>query len=113
MKCLSRYILNLMHEHVPFTWKTKVKATLSWLNHACVVAIDAKHAAEGTPQYTSKASECQGILKQKHQVYLAKVKEEMSKHPRGSKRWWNIVKQLMRKKTSSYLFPPLKSSAGI
>ena len=82
----NAYILNLIQEHVPFTQKTKVEASLPWLNHACVAAIDAKHAAEGNPQYSSKNSDCHGVLKQEHQVYLAKVKEEMSKLPRGSKR---------------------------
>ena len=32
--------------------------------------------------------------------------------PRGSKQWWCLAKQLLRKKGSSRMFPPLKDASG-
>ena len=37
----------------------------------------------------------------------------MGKLPKGSKQWWNLAKQIMHKKASSALFPPLKDPSGI
>ena len=43
---------------------------------------------------------------------MAKIKTDMEKLPRGSKQWLGLAKQLLRKKCSSPLFPPLKGTDG-
>ena len=81
---------------------------MPWVNKACDDAIAAKHAAEGSDAYAAKATECQETLRGAYQNHITKVKQDMEVLPRGSKKWWSLAKQLMRKKTFVSVFPPIK-----
>ena len=95
LQSFNNFILDLMEKYVPHSCKTKVKGTLPWLTQTCVSAIASKHAAEGTPTYSTRAAECQQVLRDEHQKHLTKVKADMDKLPRGSKQWWSLAQQLL------------------
>ena len=68
MMCqFNALLLRMMDMYVPFSWKTKVKGSLPWMNQICVESINAKHAAEGTPAYVAQASACQTCLRSEYQ----------------------------------------------
>ena len=102
----NAFLLDMMEKHVPFSWKSKVKGSLPWLNNVCVAAIATKHAAEGTADYASKATRCQEILRGEYHEHMVKVKADMEKLPRGSKQWWSLAKTIV---TKEMLIPPFSS----
>ena len=55
---------------------------------------------------------CAEIIRTTRATYLAKLKEDMSKLPRGSKRWWSLNKQLLHRQAAPSFFPPLKDGHG-
>jgi len=103
---------SLMKAHIPSVWKEVSKSNLPWLDTECKAAIAAKHAVEGTPLYEEAAARCIATLRKSRAVYLVKLKHDMQKLPRGSKRWWALNKQLMHRQSSPSLFPPLRNLAG-
>ena len=109
----NAFLSNLVEAYVPVSWSSKVKSTLPWMNKSCIEAIASKHAAEDTDSYAAKASACQTVLREAHQAHLSKVKSGMDQLPRGSKQWWSLAKQLMHKKSSTSIFPPIKDVSGV
>jgi len=101
-----------MRAHIPSVWKEVSKSNLPWVDAECKAAISAKHAVEGTCLYEEVAARCIDTLRKARAVYLVKLKHDMQKLPRGSKRWWALNKQLMHRQSSPSLFPPLRNLAG-
>ena len=51
-------------------------------------------------------------MRNEHQKYLAKIRQDMEDLPRGSKRWWSLNNQLLHKRNASHFFPPIKDVSG-
>ena len=58
--------------------------------------------------YEEKRVECVRILKEEYGRYETKLKEELAKLPKGSKKWWKLNRQLLNKKKQTSSIPPLK-----
>ena len=96
---------NVMRMFIPGFWKPVDKSSVPWLNEACRAAIAHKHASVNTPAFEQRAEECAEVLRATCAKYLVKLKSDMSKLPRSSKRWWTLNKQLLHRQAAPSLFP--------
>ena len=102
-----------MRTYIADFWKSIEKSSAPWLNDTCRAAIAFKHASVNTPLYEQSAKECAQVIRSTRASYLVKLKEYMSRLPRGSKRWWSLNKQLLHRQAAPSFFPPLKDSHGV
>ena len=71
------------------------KGTHPWLNDGCREAILYKQSRVGTGEYNQACEACTRVLRQAHGQYISKIRDELSRLPKGSKRWWSLSKILL------------------
>ena len=98
----------LLCKHIPFETILLKKESHPCINDRCETIIRSKNAAEGTSLYEEKRVECARILKEEYGRYVTKLKEELAKLPKGSKKCWKLNRQLLNKKKQTSSIPPLK-----
>ena len=108
MERFTNELTRQMQNHVPRFSKPMEKSTLPWLTSKCVKAIEAKHFAEGNPNYNEVARQTNVILHEEKCAYTAKLKAKMEQLPKCSKQWWTLNRQLLNKQPSLALFPASK-----
>ena len=106
-------IYDCMYQYIPYSFKGVYKSKLPWLTEQCKTAISQKHVAEGTARYEVAAAHCQKVLHEEQQKYYDNCRRKLASLPRGSKQWWTLSKQLLRKNASPSFFPPLKDRSGV
>ena len=82
------------------------------MNQRCCDLVAAKRAAEGKPEYKEKVKLCsEGILEEFHR-YVGRVRDELNKLPRSSKKWWKLAKGVALQSEKNSAIPPLKAADG-
>ena len=112
----SQYLLTSVNEAaqlcIPQKMIQEKKSTHPWLTDEVEDLVEAKQAAEGTPNEREAAEACSaGILRQ----FIKYTKESAQKLRRvlpGSKGWWTKTRRLMDIKPAVSSIPALKTAKG-
>ena len=83
-----------------------------WLNDECRAAIRAKHAHEGAHAYEWHRNRCSEVLARAHGAHIARVRMQLRNLGRGSKAWWKLSAQLLRRKGKASGVPALRNGDG-
>ena len=95
-------------KHIPRKAVEIKKSTHPWLNDRSKAAIERKNAAEGTANYASESAKFMQILNEERASYVQRVKTKLASLPRQSKQWWNLNRELMRRKAAVSSIPALR-----
>ena len=110
------YFLDILHEeckkYIPYGEIRIFKQTHPWLDKTCEEAISIKNNAIGTGNFAVAQEHCAEVISDRHQDYINRLKEQMMKLPKGTKKWWRLNRELLDKKTKVTSVPPLKSANG-
>eukprot|EP00969_Alexandrium_andersonii_P221810 9796252-Alexandrium_andersonii.AAC.1 len=68
-----------------------------WLTPRCVELIRRKCAAAGTDNFRHAAEACSAGLLHAFHLHVTRMREQLRRLPRGSKRWWRISRELLSK----------------
>jgi len=105
-------LTSLYETYIPQSVAHVQKQSHPWLDDKCSQAIRAKNLAEGSDSYERLRDQCAAAIKGSYQSYVTRLKGEIQKLPKGSKRWWALNRQLLSKKSRVTSIPPLKNAAN-
>ena len=88
-------VLEIARRHIPTRVLKEHKGTHPWLDERCRQAIVQKHLHAGRDGFEESCRACTEVLREQYGTYISKVRDEMKKLPRGSKKWWGLSKVLM------------------
>ena len=109
---LANRISDVAELCVPKKQVREKKSTHPWLTNEVEDLVEAKRAAEGTPNEREAAEACSaGTLKQ-YMEFTKDSARKLSEIPAGSKGWWSKTRRLMDNKPAVSSVPALKSSGG-
>ena len=108
----SQQIFQTISKFIPQRHLRHFKQSHPWLNSCCASAIDRKNQFEGSLEYTNECKRCSEILAEEHTKQVEKLKRDLATLPRGSKRWWNLNRELLDNKAGSISLPSLKNASG-
>ena len=87
-------ILEAAEEWIPRKKKTTVAKTHDWLTGDVVRLVQAKKAAEGTPEELAAARACSEAITAEFAKFAERSKKVLLELPRGSKAWWRKARSL-------------------
>ena len=96
--------------YIPTRTLRECKGTHPWLNDVCREAIMYKQSRFGSEEYKDACEACTRVLRQAHEEYIMKMREELRHLPKGSKRWWSLSKMLLDNAPSKSGIPSLKNA---
>ena len=84
----------------------EVVSTHPWLPERARAAVQKKFNDFGTGNYGNECLNCDNVLSDEFSAYVFRVKECLSKLPRGSKQYWCLATNLSIGKERSQVFHP-------
>ena len=87
-------ILEAAEEWIPRKKKTTVAKTHDWLTDDVVGVVQAKKAAEGTPEELAAARACSEAITAEFAKFAERSKKVLLALPKGSKAWWRKARCL-------------------
>ena len=84
------------------------KSSHPWLNQRSIDAIKRKNDAENTDRFQVETDKCTQVLMEERGRYITTLKEKLVSLPKGSKRWWQINRELLNRKGKLSSIPLLK-----
>ena len=69
-----------------------------------------KQSRFGSEEYKDACEACTRVLREAHEEYIMKMREELRNLPKGSKRWWSLSKMLLDNAPSKSGIPSLKNA---
>ena len=96
--------------HVPSRWITEKVYAHPWLNDACRLALQQKHAAVGTLDFPAARDTCTTTFREAHHAYVSKVREDLKGLSPSSRGWWKLSGTLLTKANGRENIPPLRSA---
>ncbi len=105
---MTQVILDIVAEHIPQTWITDKVYAHPWLNDNCRVALERKHAAEGTADFPRHRDECSQTFLKARSDYAAKTREDLKGMSRSSRGWWKLADTLLARAGTRENIPPLQ-----
>ena len=109
---LTEKVLSAARKHIPVSTEPATRKTHPWLNDRCLKLVAAKRAAEGTDEYRKKLKECSRGVLEEYNKYVHRLREELRKLPRCSKKWCKLAKSVTSGEALRGSVPPLKNKAG-
>jgi len=105
-------ILAAARVHIPCRSFCDYKGKHPWLNDRCRNAIATKHAHEGTPHFTFQRDRCSQILTEEYFAYVARIRQDIKRLDRGSKKWWKLNAMLLNRKGKQSSVSALRADDG-
>ena len=98
---LTSFLQETFQSCVPYRTVEHFKSTHPWLNERCRTAIALKCASECGVDYEASRDHCSKVLVEEYKAYQERVRAELRKLPKGSKKWWRLNRQLLAKHSGS------------
>ena len=109
---LVQYILHTARGYIPVGKGSVRKSTHPWMNTRCLELVAAKREAEDTPEYDQKLKECSEGILEEFNKYVGRVRSDLRKLPRSSKKWWKLARGVTMGSQNKGAIPPLKGTDG-
>ena len=103
-------ILGLAKQFIPQK-VVRPKTAQSWVSERCVQLVEAKCAAEGTPEYARLQAGCSAGPCEEYTAHVRSLKAKASSL-RSTKGWWWLASAMKMRSSSSLSTPPLQRRDG-
>ena len=108
---LTTTILKHMANSIACKEITVRKSSHPWLNSRVERAVQDK--AQAAPDERAAATrKCSAVIKEEHDLWLARSRAQLANMPSGSKQWWKRSRQVAMQKELVCSIPALKDSDG-
>ena len=106
----SAEVIAALESFVPSKWITDKAFAHPWLNDDCREALQAKHVANGTPDFIQKRDACTAVFRDAQKAYVSKVRTDLKELFPSLRGWLKLSGSLLTKATGRENIPPLKRS---